>query len=72
MKPLFKVLLNQAGLDIKHGGIILIDNVDPEEALEQFAILIVKECELIVEDNYDDTEPWMQPGDLFDWFGIEE
>ena len=40
--------------------------------VEKFAELIVKECDRYVAEHYDEMEPWMQPGDLLEHFGVEE
>ena len=39
---------------------------------EKFAELIVRECDRYVAEQYDELEPWMQPGDLLKHFGVEE
>ena len=39
---------------------------------EKFARLIVRECDRYVAEHYDEMEPWMQPGDLLEHFGVEE
>lgn len=39
---------------------------------EKFAELIVRECDQYVAEQYDESEPWMQPGDLLKHFGVEE
>jgi len=38
----------------------------------KFAELIVRECDRYVAEQYDELEPWMQPGDLLKHFGVEE
>jgi coproporphyrinogen III oxidase len=38
--------------------------------LEKFAQLIVQECDRYVAEQYDEYEPWMQPGDLLKHFGV--
>jgi hypothetical protein len=43
-----------------------------ERVYEKFAELIVRECDRYVAEQYDETEPWMQPGDLLKHFGVEE
>ena len=40
--------------------------------LEKFAELIVRECDRYVAEQYDEMEPWMQPGDLLKHFGVKE
>ena len=45
-----------------------IDN--PE--IEEFARLIIAECELVVADNFDVCEPWLSPGDLTNHFESDE
>jgi len=42
------------------------------EGIEKFAELIVMECERVVCDKFDETEPWMYPGDLMKHFGINK
>ena len=37
----------------------------------KFAELIVRECDRYVAEHYDEMEPWMQPGDLLEHFGLE-
>ena len=39
--------------------------------VEKFAELIVRECDRYVAEQYDELEPWMQPGDLLKHFGVE-
>lgn len=39
---------------------------------QKFAELIVRECDRYVAEQYDDSEPWMQPGDLLKHFGVKE
>ena len=39
---------------------------------QKFAELIVRECDRYVAEQYDELEPWMQPGDLLKHFGVEE
>ena len=48
--------------------------VDIEDfiSVEKFAELIVRECDRYVAEQYDELEPWMQPGDLLKHFGVEE
>ena len=43
-----------------------------EIELEKFAELIVRECDRYVAEQYDEMEPWMQPGDLLKHFGVKE
>jgi len=38
---------------------------------DKFAELIVKECDQYVAEHYDEMEPWMQPGDLLEHFGVK-
>ena len=38
----------------------------------KLAELIVRECDRYVAEQYDELEPWMQPGDLLKHFGVEE
>lgn len=38
---------------------------------QKLAELIVRECDTIVADCYDECEPWMQPGDLLEHFGYK-
>ena len=38
----------------------------------KFAELIVRECDRYVAEQYDECEPWMQPGDLLKHFGVKE
>ena len=40
--------------------------------LEEFAELIVRECDQYVAKHWDEMEPWMNPGDLLTHFGVEE
>lgn len=39
--------------------------------LEEFAELIVRECDQCVTEYWDKNEPWMNPRDLLIHFGIE-
>ena len=39
--------------------------------VEKFAELIVRECDRYVAEHYDEMEPWMQPDDLLEHFGLE-
>ena len=39
---------------------------------QKFAELIVRECDRYVAEQYDELEPWMQPGDLLKHLGVEE
>ena len=42
-----------------------------EEEWMKFAELIIRECDQYVADRYDESEPWMQPGDLLEHFGVK-
>ena len=44
MNKQLEQLAEQAGLGVKHNGIVLTKNVNAAEALENFAELIVREC----------------------------
>jgi hypothetical protein len=46
------------------------NDVTEELDEEKFAQLIVKECDRYVAEQYDEYEPWMQPGDLLKHFGV--
>ena len=39
--------------------------------VKRFAELIIKECDRYVAERFDETEPWMCPGDLLKYFGVE-
>lgn len=47
-------------------------NAELDAFAEKFAELIVKECVRYVAEQYDESEPWMQPGDLLKHFGVKE
>lgn len=46
------------------------NDVTEELDEEKFAQLIVQECDRYVAEQYDEYEPWMQPGDLLKHFGV--
>ena len=48
------------------------DNAKRFTMMEKFAELIVRECDRYVAEQYDESEPWMQPGDLLKHFGVEQ
>ncbi len=68
MNKLIRRLANQASNQINMTG---LHNI-PDEFLEKFAELIVRECDKHVSTCYDECEPWMQPGDLLDLFKIRK
>jgi hypothetical protein len=43
-----------------------------EDALKNFAELIVKECASIVAEHFDSSEPWITPKTILYHFGVEE
>lgn len=45
---------------------------DQEDNFQRFLTLVVMECERVVCDKFDETEPWMYPGDLMKHFGIHK
>ena len=47
-------------------------NAELDAFAENLAELIVKECDRYVAEQYDESEPWMQPGDLLKHFGIKK
>ena len=60
---------------LQHWGKIdaLTDSEQEElQNIEKFAELIVRECDRYVAEQYDEMEPWMQPGDLLKHFGVKE
>ena len=67
MNERIKELAEQAGLVDKGNNNTAYLNFDHEK----FAELIVKECDRYVAEQYDELEPWMQPGDLLKHFGVE-
>jgi len=81
MNKQIKKLADQAGIGIQHNGIVLTKDVNAEEALDQFAQLIVRECQNIcLNDDWDEAAGW---GKMFaqkiqlqlgvkQHFGIEE
>ena len=52
MNALIRQLANEAGLDVKHGGIVLTRDVNAAEAFEKFAELLVRECAQIAFDDW--------------------
>lgn len=42
-----------------------------DHKMEKFAELIIKECDRYIAERFDETEPWMSPGDLLKHFGVE-
>ena len=62
----FKELAEQAGLYD-----FVFEAMGVDEELTNFAELIVRECDRYVAEHYDEMEPWMQPGDLLEHFGLE-
>ena len=72
MNERIKLLAEQAGFT--EGGYESDDGpwIGPEFDKEKFAELIVKECDRYVAEQYDECEPWMQPGDLLKHFGVKE
>jgi hypothetical protein len=78
MNERIKQLAEQAGLK-HHNWITNESNVKDGdfkyprlEDYKKFAELIVKECDRYVAEQYDECEPWMQPGDLLKHFGVRE
>ena len=75
MNPRVKLLAEQAGLKVESW---MTNPPKPfqilgsTEQFEKFAELIVKECDRYVAKQYDESEPWMQPGDLLKHFGVGE
>ena len=60
-----------------HAGFVNDDGIwdsrpifDQEDNFKRFLTLIVMECERVVCNKFDETEPWMVPGDLMKHFGI--
>ena len=45
---------------------------EQEDNFKRFLTLVVMECERVVCDKFDETEPWMSPGDLMKHFGIHK
>jgi hypothetical protein len=45
---------------------------EQEDNFKRFLTLVVMECERVVCDKFDETEPWMYPGDLMKHFGIHK
>ena len=82
MNPRIKNLAEQAGLDIEvdedeDASYVFNETLEYIEEsygidLKKFAELIVKECDRYVAEQYDESEPWMQPGDLLKHFGVRE
>ena len=79
MNERIKELLDQATIDAlfeTQNAVDLLDNPVTKQQrqlqLEKFAELIVRECDRYVAEQYDELEPWMQPGDLLKHFGVEE
>ena len=72
MNERIKLLAEQAGFT--EGGYESDDGpwIGPEFDKEKVAELIVKECDRYVAEQYDECEPWMQPGDLLKHFGVKE
>lgn len=62
MNEQMKQILNNSGLDIRHGGIVLAKNITGEEALEKFSELIVKHILLKIENEielaYNQEKMW--------------
>ena len=78
MNERIKELLDQATIDAlfeTQNAVDLLDNPVTKQQrqlqLEKFAELIVRECDRYVAEQYDELEPWMQPGDLLKHFGVE-
>jgi hypothetical protein len=86
MNERIRELAEQAGLGVKHNGIVLTKNVNAAEAFENFAQLIVAECLGIVHDaeRGGSNEIWDNAAlswnnalkfirrDLQEHFGVEE
>jgi hypothetical protein len=49
-----------------------IDYNPDQEGLDLFAELIIQECDKYVAKRFDECEPWMCPGDLLKYFGVEK
>jgi len=62
-------LADQAGLGIRHDGIVLTKDVNAAEALNQFAQLIAKECIDIAKDT--STNGFSAGRRMQEHFGIE-
>jgi hypothetical protein len=43
-----------------------------EDALKNFAELIVRECASVVAEHFDSSEPWITPKTILYHFGVEE
>jgi hypothetical protein len=74
MNAQIKQILNDVGLDVQHGGIILAKHVSAGWALEKFAELLIKECAKIADDGYasDNLGNGIQGYQLLRHFGVEE
>ena len=70
MNKAFNDLIYQSGL-IADGCWDELDTYT-QEAIERLIELTVRECDRYVAEHYDEMEPWMQPGDLLEHFGVEE
>ena len=61
-----------------HSGIMNEDgwNEKPiweqEDNLKRFAELIVIACDKVVAEKYDETKPWINPGDLLEIFKVKK
>lgn len=44
---------------------------EQDDNFHRFAELIVQACDRYVAERFDETEPWMCPGDLIKHFGVE-
>jgi len=44
--------------------------VNPNFKLEEFAALIIQECDQFVAERFDNSEPRMRPGELQKHFGV--
>jgi|LakMenE01Jun11ns_1017448.scaffolds.fasta_scaffold9841230_6 hypothetical protein len=67
MNKRIQKLFNEAGFHQPE-----MERLGIEDKFEKFAQLIVMECERVVCDKFDETEPWMYPGDLMKHFGINK
>ena len=58
-------LINEVGEDAD-----FLADIDPVR-LFKLCELVVKACDNIVDQNFDDSEPWLRPGYMLEVFGIQ-
>jgi hypothetical protein len=65
------VLASEEGIKL-YRNTKLSDNNRDKIYRKMFVELIVRECDKYVAERWDVCEPWMNPGDLLKYFGVEE